>query len=415
MASSYSTNLKVELIGTGDQAGSWGTTTNGNLGTVLEEAIVGRGTVNFSSDADTSITISNGPAASAARCIYLYLTSTTLTATRTLTVEAVKKTYIIQNATSGNQSIIVTTGSGTTVTIPNGKRMIVYVDPSSALLGGGVAQQFSEIDATTTLGGLTIATVTGSQNLTNKTLTAPDINGGTVAQTVLTTPAMIEFGGAVYKTGTLSADINTTSGSTTVVVDIASNGATVGDYLVMAGATATGGIPAAELNRVNVITAVTTNTVSFTATTTATSTASAGGSPSYSLLPKIVPPSVPTTLVGTQTTNTLTNKRITPRVNTVASAATITPTGDDSDLYAVTALAVPATIAAPSGTPTSGQKLILRIKDDGTARALTWNAIYQTIGTLLPTTTVAGKLTYIGLVYNAEATKWDVVAVTTQV
>jgi hypothetical protein len=113
-------------------------------------------------------------------------------------------------------------------------------------------------------------------------------------------------------------------------------------------------------------------------------------------------------------TSTLTNKRVTPRVGTVADAATITPTADDSDMYTVTALAQAATIAAPSGTPTNGQKLIIRILDNGTARALTWNAIYQVIGTTLPTTTVLSKYTYVGCIYNSASSKWDVVAVTTQ-
>lgn len=111
---------------------------------------------------------------------------------------------------------------------------------------------------------------------------------------------------------------------------------------------------------------------------------------------------------------TLTNKRVTPRVATVADAATITPTADSADLYTVTALAQAATIAAPSGTPTNGQKLIIRLLDNGTARALTWNAIYNVIGVTLPTTTVLSKYTYVGCIYNSANSKWDVVAVTTQ-
>ena len=110
-------------------------------------------------------------------------------------------------------------------------------------------------------------------------------------------------------------------------------------------------------------------------------------------------------------TNTLTNKRVTPRVGTVADAATVTPTGDSSDLYTVTALAQAATIAAPSGTPTNGQVLILRIKDNSTARALTWNAIYNVVGVTLPTTTVSGKTHYIGCKYNSANSKWDTLAV----
>jgi len=101
-------------------------------------------------------------------------------------------------------------------------------------------------------------------------------------------------------------------------------------------------------------------------------------------------------------------------VGSVSSSATITPTAATASQYNVTALAVPATIAAPSGTPVNGQKLILRLKDNGTARALTWNAIYRVIGTTLPTTTVANKTTYVGCIYNSADTVWDVVAVTTQ-
>jgi hypothetical protein len=79
-------------------------------------------------------------------------------------------------------------------------------------------------------------------------------------------------------------------------------------------------------------------------------------------------------------------------------------------MYTVTALAVPATIAAPSGTPTNGQRLLIRIEDNGTARALTWNAIYRVIGVTLPTTTTANKTIYVGCIYNSADSAWDVVA-----
>jgi hypothetical protein len=101
----------------------------------------------------------------------------------------------------------------------------------------------------------------------------------------------------------------------------------------------------------------------------------------------------------------------------VASASTITPTAGTTNQYNVTALATPATIAAPSGTPIDGQKLTIRIKDDGTGRALTWtttSGAYRVIGTTLPTTTTASKTVYVGCVYNAADVFWDVVAVATQ-
>lgn len=117
------------------------------------------------------------------------------------------------------------------------------------------------------------------------------------------------------------------------------------------------------------------------------------------------------TLVGRTATITMTNKRITPRVNTEASSATSTPTSDSTDLWTITALAAADAIAAPTGTPTDGQKLIIRIKDNATARALTWNAIYRASSDLaLPTTTIISKTMYCGFIYNNADSKWDFIA-----
>jgi hypothetical protein len=80
-------------------------------------------------------------------------------------------------------------------------------------------------------------------------------------------------------------------------------------------------------------------------------------------------------------------------------------------MYIATALAENFTIATPTGTPTDGQGLTLRLKDNGTARSITWGAIYRSIGVTLPGSTVAGKTYYVSLAYNAGATKWDVISV----
>jgi hypothetical protein len=106
-----------------------------------------------------------------------------------------------------------------------------------------------------------------------------------------------------------------------------------------------------------------------------------------------------------------------PRVTSITTATTITPTGDTADQYNVTALASGATVAAPSGTPVDGQRLILRFKDNGTGRALTWttsSGAYRAVGVTLPTTTVATKTTYVGCIYNTADTFWDVIAAVTQ-
>jgi hypothetical protein len=115
---------------------------------------------------------------------------------------------------------------------------------------------------------------------------------------------------------------------------------------------------------------------------------------------------------------TIETTRINPRVTNITSSATITPPADTADQYSVTALAVPATIAIPSGTPVTGQKLTLRIKDNGTARALTWTTSaggYRVVGATLPTTTIVNKVVYVGCIYNATESFWDVVAVAQQV
>ena len=99
------------------------------------------------------------------------------------------------------------------------------------------------------------------------------------------------------------------------------------------------------------------------------------------------------------------------RVTALASSPTPTPNAGTDDLYVVTALTEAATFGAPAGTPVQGQKLLIRIKDNATPHVLGWNAIYRAIGCTLPLVTVASKTHYIGAVYNATDTKWDVLEV----
>lgn len=108
-------------------------------------------------------------------------------------------------------------------------------------------------------------------------------------------------------------------------------------------------------------------------------------------------------------TATLTNKRINSRTSSAASAATLSPTVATYDYYVLTALAADLTINAPAGTPVAGNKLLFSFKDNGTARALTWNAAYAPVGVELPTTTVADKWVYVGAIYNGST--WSVIAV----
>ena len=148
------------------------------------------------------------------------------------------------------------------------------------------------------------------------------------------------------------------------------------------------------------------NTVSLTAGVNGTLPVANGGTGATTLAGASI-----ATYSGTET---LTNKRIDPRVTSAASASSLTPDISASDVYAYTALAAGLTINAPTGTPLDGDKLIFRLLDNGTSRALTWNATYTVIGVTLPTATTISKTTYVGCIYNANNTRWDVIAVTTQ-
>lgn len=97
-------------------------------------------------------------------------------------------------------------------------------------------------------------------------------------------------------------------------------------------------------------------------------------------------------------------------VSSQASTGALTPSAAYAQ-HQVTALAAALTINAPTGGPIDGQGMLFRFKDNGTARALTWNAIFRVIGVTLPVTTVVSKTMYIGCKYNAADNKWDVLAV----
>jgi hypothetical protein len=123
-------------------------------------------------------------------------------------------------------------------------------------------------------------------------------------------------------------------------------------------------------------------------------------------------PAVTDTLVGKATTDTLTNKRWTPRVLPITSSATPTINTDDYDAVTITAQAAAITSMTTnlSGTPTNFQRLLFRIKDNGTAWAITWGASFEAKGVALPTTTVLGKVLTVGFIYNTVTSKWGCVA-----
>ena len=213
MASTYSTNLKIELMALGDQAGTWGTTTNTNIGTALEQAIVGYGNPNFPTDADLTITLTNSNTSQIARNFALNVTSSgSLTATRNLIVPTLEKSYLIQNSTTGSQSIVVKTSAGTGITVPNGARTLVYAD------GTNVVSQVTQLPALTlatalpvTSGGTGAAALTANNVLLGNGTSAVQFVAPGASGNVLTSNGTTWSSAAIIPSGTVMLFVQTSA------------------------------------------------------------------------------------------------------------------------------------------------------------------------------------------------------------
>lgn len=99
-----------------------------------------------------------------------------------------------------------------------------------------------------------------------------------------------------------------------------------------------------------------------------------------------------------------------PAIQSVTSSSTVTPTFSD-DMVKITAQAAALALANPTGTPIPGLGMVIRIKDNGTAREISYGTQYRAIGVTLPTTTVVNKTLYLAMIYNSDDAKWDVLVV----
>lgn len=185
MASTYSTNLALELIGNGDQSGTWGTTTNTNLGTLLEQAISGYVTQAITDGADTPISIPNG-ASGVARNMYIECTGT-LTAARNLVVPANRKLYFIYNNTTGGYAVTVKVSGLTGVSVPNGGKYLL------------VSNGTDIVNATSYVISSAATSFTATQTFTGSSSTAATVTNNIVETTQLSNTAL---------TGTVLAYLN---------------------------------------------------------------------------------------------------------------------------------------------------------------------------------------------------------------
>ena len=264
----YVNNLRLKEIATGDESGTWGTSTNTNL-ELIGESLGFATLAAFSSDADATTTVADG-ATDPARALYYKITSSTsLSTTRTLTIgpNTVSRVMWIENATSGSQSINISQGSGANITIATGKTKVVYLDGAGsgaavvdalALIesisdgdvagpGSSTNNNFTAFDGTT---GKVIkdsgkATPTGdvvgtsdTQTLTNKPLTSPkvgtginDTNGAELIKVTATSSAVNEITLANAATSNNPA-LSATGDDTNVGIDVTPKG--TGEFNVTA-------------------------------------------------------------------------------------------------------------------------------------------------------------------------------------
>jgi hypothetical protein len=200
MSSTYSTNLAIELIGSGEQAGNWGSTTNTNLGTLIEQAISGYQTQAVSTGTDTTLAMTNGASATA-RNMFLELTGTGGASTN-LIVPANKKLYFIYNNTSSGQVTVKVSGQ-TGVSVPNlGKVLLVCNGTDVVNATNYMATLTLGSALPVTSGGTGVTTSTGSGN--NVLSTSP-----TLVTPALGTPS------ALVATNATGTAVNLSAGSLT--------------------------------------------------------------------------------------------------------------------------------------------------------------------------------------------------------
>lgn len=136
MPSTYSPNLRLELIGSGEQQNVWGNTTNNNLGTLIENAIAGWVSLSTMTDANYTLIALDG-ANDQARSMMINIPATvTLTAPRNLIAPAVPKMYVIKNASTGGFAVGIYNGTGLGVYVPNGTTRVVISDGTDFFYAG---------------------------------------------------------------------------------------------------------------------------------------------------------------------------------------------------------------------------------------------------------------------------------------
>ena len=238
MATQFTPILKLALPVQGELTGNWGTTVNNNITSMVEEAVAGRSVINTWSSNSATLSVADGTSASSrSAMLTLTDTSTALTGVATVICPAASKMYIMQNLTA--RTVTLKTPSGSGVAIPTAKSSLLFCDGTNVVeavtnvtslsiggrtltLAGNLTTSGANALTLTTTGTTnvtfpttgTLATIAGTETLTNKTLTAPTINGGSISG--ITDLAIADGGTGA---GTATAALAALGGIGSVVAD----------------------------------------------------------------------------------------------------------------------------------------------------------------------------------------------------
>jgi len=357
MASTYS-SLKIELIGTGDQAGTWGNTTNTNLGTAIEEAITGSSNVTFASS-NAAIALTDTNAAQTARNLRLNLVGT-ISSVQTLFVPAIEKQYLVTNGLSN--SVIISNGTnasptGTSFTLPAGRSTIVFND------GININDVITYVSS---LGNVTITGGTANAlTLTNVTITSGNINSVTSNASTFTNVSITNGNiNSVTSNASTFSNVSIVSGN---INSVTSNASTFSNVTINGG---------------------TSNAVSFSNSTINGGTSNGVTSSNVT----IIGGTVGNTTINAYTENVLVigNTGSTQTLN-IANATVIT-----ANLTASCTWTMPAT--------TAGKSFILLLKTGSGSYTSTWTGV-KWVGNTAPTITVTANRLDI-LTFIADGANW---------
>ena len=209
----YSQSLKLTLLANGEGAGTWGQTTNTNLGTLLEQAITGVQTITMS-NANVTLTSTDGTADQARNAV-LVVTGTNA-AVRDIIAPLVNKQYLVVNNTTGGFAINIRAASGFSVSIPNGSSVFVYCDGTN----------FYSAQQNYTTGNFTVGgnlAVTGTSTFTGA-VTANSVSLGNLTATGNVTAANFSTAGFANAANVVVSGNSQFNGTGSLKIPVGTNG-----------------------------------------------------------------------------------------------------------------------------------------------------------------------------------------------